>query len=60
MKKLLNQIQSGAGLQAGGWFIFAYPDGTITARQDGSGLMAPTEHATLAGLKRILAFIDEN
>lgn len=59
MKTLLKQIFAQSAT-IGPWRLYAYSDGTLTARRDGSGLMAPAQSPTLAGLKRLLAFIDEN
>jgi len=60
MKTLLSALTSEARTRVtiGAFDIYAYDDGTLTARQHGSGLMAPSEKPTLAGLSRILKWID--
>ena len=59
MKKMLHEIKCGSVIHIGNFVVYASSDGAITARQDGSGLMAPPEPPTGAGLRRVLAWIDE-
>ena len=61
MKSMLYTIRHGelriSGLKTGAR-IFGYDDGTITCRLD-NGLLGPNTPGTIAGLKKILNWIDE-
>ena len=59
MKKLLEQILEGADLQVGDWNIYAWNDGSgLISRQDQTGLLGAEDKPTVAGLERILQWID--
>ena len=38
--------------------LYPYPDGTLTARLSGNGLMGPTERPSVAGVRRLLAWVN--
>jgi hypothetical protein len=60
MRTLLKQILMGTDLQAGRWTIYSYSDNSsITARHFRSGMMGPDVKPNLAGLRRLLAWIDQ-
>jgi hypothetical protein len=59
MKKLLQQMLEGADLQVGDWYIYAWNDGSgLISRQDKTGLLGAEDEPTVAGLSRILEWID--
>ena len=59
MNYLLAQLQDPNGqVRIGRYAFITYGDGTMSARQDGSGLMLPIEQTTNTGLKRLLRAID--
>ena len=59
MKTLLAQILAGQDLQVGNWSVYVWSDGSaIVCRQHRSGLMGRDDYPTVAGLKRVLDWID--
>lgn len=59
MKAILMCLQVGLSVQVGkAATLFRYDDGTIGVRMEGSGLVTPSEPATLAGLRRLLTWLD--
>ena len=59
MKMILSALKAGLDIDIGARArIFQYTDGTIGARL-ASSLTSPSERATLAGLRRLLAWIDK-
>ncbi len=60
MRTLLNQILMGRDLLVGDYTIYAYSDSSsLTARHFRSGVMGPDVKPNLAGLRRLLAWIDQ-
>jgi hypothetical protein len=60
MRTILNTIRTGGTVRIGRFVIFGYDDNrTMSARQDGTGLIGPHEKVTAAGWNRTLAWIDQ-
>lgn len=58
MKLIVKQLIAGNDVRIGIYKIYSYGDGSITVRQEGTGLMGPNENATVAGLQRIFNWIE--
>lgn len=59
MKRLLQQIQDGTDLVIGNWTIHVWDNGTLGTRQTGSGLLGPDARPNVAGLRRLLSWLDQ-
>ena len=59
MNALLNTLAAGETITIGNSFqIYAYDDGTVVGRQQGSGLMSEAYPRTKRGLNAIFAWMD--
>jgi hypothetical protein len=58
MKTILRMLVNGEPVKVGRWELIRYDDGTVSARCDSNGLMAPGQSGTPAGLTRLLCWID--
>lgn len=59
MRTMLNTLALYGEIKIGEWTLFAYTDGTITARKN-NGIMAKTCKGNRAGLKALLESIDKD
>jgi len=58
MKTILATLKAGLDVSIGFHKIYQMDDGTLSVRLE-SSLTSPTEKATIAGLRRLLKWMDE-
>jgi hypothetical protein len=60
MKTIIKILKAGLDVHIGLHKISTFSDGTMAVRLAGSGLMSPDEKITVAGLRRLLKWMDAN
>jgi hypothetical protein len=60
MKTIIKILKTGLDVHIGLHKISTYSDGTMAVRLAGSGLTSPDEKITIAGLGRLLKWMDAN